>query len=213
MRVPASCTVLATAIVMTLGLACARSGERSSLAGATRVFRCDDGYQFVARFEPERVWLFLGQRTHSLPQIPSTSGIHYTDGRFTFRERDDQAWTEGPGESHARCVNQPVAVPWEEARLKGVDFRAVGQDSAWTLEIDEGSGITFEGGGARSTFPPVHSEPTTAVTQSSAGDRTIRIEQTSTECIDRATGERLDVLVRVTIDGREHRGCGRRLRR
>ena len=130
---------------MTLGLACARSGERPSLAGSTRVFRCDDGYQFVARFEPERVWLFLGQRTHSLPQIPSTSGIHYTDGRFTFRERDDQAWTEAPGESHARCVNQPAAVPWEEARLKGVDFRAVGQDSAWTLEIDEGSGITFEG--------------------------------------------------------------------
>src|SRR5262245_60453086 len=119
--------------------ACSRPAERTSLAGTTRAYQCGDGYRFVARFEPQRVWLFLGQRTESLPQIPSTSGIHYTDGDHTLRDRNGEASIELTGESHTRCVNRPAAVPWEEARLNGVDFRATGQDQLWTLEVDEGS--------------------------------------------------------------------------
>ena len=134
-------------------LACSRPAERVSLAGSTHAYRCDGGYRFVARFEPERVWLFVDDRTLSLPQIPSTSGVHFTDGKFTFRERNGQASTEAPGESHAGCVNQPAAVPWEEARLRGVDFRAAGENPAWTLEIDDGSGIVFDDGKTRSKFP------------------------------------------------------------
>ena len=211
MRVPAPCTALAIAILTTLELACSRPNERPSLAGSTRAYRCEDGYRFVARFEPERVWLFFGEETLSLPKIPSTSGVHFTDGRVTFHENDDQASTDGPGELHQRCVNQPFVVPWEEARLRGVDFRATGQDPAWTLEIDEGSGIVFEGGQMRLTFPPAKAS-SGVIEQSSAG-RSIKIERTPGECIDAISGERLDTLVRASVDGREYRGCGRRLGR
>ena len=207
MRVPAPCTVLAATILIAMELACSRPAERVSLAGSTHAYRCDGGYRFVARFEPERVWLFIGDRTLSLPQIPSTSGVHFTDGKFTFRERNGQASTEAPGESHAGCVNEPAAVPWEEARLRGVDFRAAGQNPAWTLEIDKGSGIVFDDGRTRSKFP-ADGAAGDVIEQSSEG-RTIRIERTSGECIDRTSGERFDVIVRVTADTSEYRGCGR----
>src|SRR5262245_10273923 len=201
-------------MLIALGLACSRPAERASLTGLTRVYRCEDGYRFVARFEPERVWLFLGQQTLSLPQIPSTSGVHFTDGRVTFREQANQASTEAPGQSHTGCANQPAAVPWEEARLRGVDFRATGQDSAWTLEIDDGSGIVFGGVQIRLAFPAgaTGTSGSDVIEQSSAG-HSIRIERTAGECLDRTTGEKLDTVVRVVVDGTEYKGCGRRLAR
>lgn len=195
---------------MTTASACSRPAERTSLAGTTRAYQCDDGYRFVARFEPERVWLFVGQRTQSLPQIPSTSGIHYTDGRHTFRDRNGEASVETPGESHARCVNRPAAVPWEEARLNGVDFRAAGQDPPWVLEVDEGSGIVFDDGKTRSMFPPAKRDG--LVEMSSSASRSITIERVRTECTEPASGERLEFRVRVEVDGHEYRGCGRDLR-
>jgi uncharacterized membrane protein len=209
-RVPAACPAIAIAMLIILELACSRPNDRASLAGSTRAYRCEDGYRFVARFEPERVWLFVGDQTLSLPQIPSTSGVHFTDGRVTFREIDNQASTDASGEPHERCMNRPSAVPWEEARLRGVDFRATGQDPAWTLEIDEGSGIVFGDGQTRLTFPAARA-PDNVIEVSSEG-RSIRIERTPAECSD-PTGERLDTFVRVLVDGREYRGCGRRLGR
>ena len=208
-----SCTSLVIAIITALELACSRPHDRVSLAGSTRAYHCEDGYRFVARFEPERVWLFLssssGDQTLSLPQIPSTSGVYFTDGSATFRKKDGQASTDAPGESHHRCVNQPAAVPWEEARLRGVDFRATGQDPSWTLEIDEGSGIVFGDGQSRSTFPAARAQGN--VIEASSGGRSIKIEWTVGECTDPG-GERSDRLVRVTLDGRGYQGCGRRLR-
>jgi putative lipoprotein len=203
------CTVLA-ALVVNVASACSRPAERTSLAGTTRAYQCADGYRFVARFEPERVWLFLGERTQSLPQIPSISGIHYTDGRHTLRDSNGEASIEVPGGSHARCVNRPAAVPWEEARLTGVDFRATGQGSTWSLEIDEGSGIVFDDGKSRSVFPPGKREG--LVELSSSGSRSITIERTASECTNGATGERFAFRVVVKVDGEEYRGCGRELR-
>ena len=190
--------------------ACARPAERTSLAGTTRAYQCGDGYRFVARFEPERVWLFIGQHTQSLPQVPSTSGIHYTDGRHTLRDRNGEASIDTPGDSHTRCVNRPTAVPWEEARLKGVDFRATGQDSSWSLEIDDGSGIVFEDGRTRSTFPPAKRDG--LLEMSSSGSRSITIERVRSECAETAGDDRFEFCVVVRLDGEEYRGCGRELR-
>jgi uncharacterized membrane protein/membrane-bound inhibitor of C-type lysozyme len=220
-------SAIVAAAVMALAAACSRRADQPGLAGSTHVYRCDDGYRFVARFEPERVWLFLGGQTMSLPQIPSPSGVHYTNGEVTFRSQsagrgsesrepsNDEASIASAGSVHARCINQPAAVPWEEARLNGVDFRAVGRDPGWTLEVDAGAGIRFvTDGQAPQAFPSGGSGALEAsAIQSTSGDgRTIRIERDMRECVDPLSGERFDITVRVAVNGRNYRGCGRTLR-
>jgi putative lipoprotein len=187
----------------------------TSRAGMTFVYRCVDGYRFVARFEPERVWLFLESRPTSLPQVPAASGIQYTDSKTTFRVRGAEAWIEIGGSTHVACTNQPAEVPWETARLAGVDFRAVGREPGWTLEMNDGSGIVFvtDEGRTMRQFPPGSTEARdgTIIHTSAAHGRTIRVEREDRECHDPMSGERFSVTARVTVDGGEYRGCGRRL--
>jgi len=54
--------------------------------------------------------------------------------------------TAGAGEGReAAAQGGPAAAPsvWERARRRGVDFRAVGNEPGWHLEIRDGEGLRF----------------------------------------------------------------------
>ena len=54
---------------------------KSITQAVTYVYECDDDYNFVARIEGDKAWLFLPAGTVSLPQTPS--GL---DERRDFRD-------------------------------------------------------------------------------------------------------------------------------
>lgn len=192
--------------------ACLRSEPPS--AAATRVYRCAGGFRFVTRSEPQRVWLFLPERTMSLPQVPAGSGALYSDGRATLRVTGDEAALDLEGRSHGECVNQESEVVWEDARLRGVDFRAEGDGPAFTLEID-GRWIVFvEEDAGRQVFPAGQSaaieEGAPIVYESQVEKHRIRIEIARRTCAGRG-GAVLPATVLVKLDERTFRGCGRSL--
>ena len=49
------------------------------------------------------------------------------------------------GVEHAGCVRDTVAAVWEDARIRGVDYRAVGNEPGWHLEIVENGRTVFVG--------------------------------------------------------------------
>lgn len=97
-------------LVVALAGACSREPlERRNPVGQTHSYLCSDGYRFVVRFEPQRAWLFLDSGTTSVPQVPTRSGLLYTNRTTTFAVEGEEARLRVAGEraEHAKCVNQP----------------------------------------------------------------------------------------------------------
>jgi heat shock protein HslJ/uncharacterized membrane protein len=132
-----------------------------------------------------------------------------TLARSSDRTSDRQASSADGGRT--------AATPWEESRLLGYEFRAIGQEPGWTLEIDEGRSIRFIGDyGERRVHTPAP-EPEADV----AGGVTYRAKTEATDlvvtirrsdCRDVMSGEPMTHDVTVVVNGTEYRGCGRVLR-
>jgi heat shock protein HslJ/uncharacterized membrane protein len=107
-----------------------------------------------------------------------------------------------------------AASPWERARLRGVEFRAVGQEPGWVVEIDQGRTLLYNGdyGDTRLLVPAP--APTAAATgaavytaSTALGDLVVDISET--DCADTMSGERFTHTVSVVLAGRTLQGCGR----
>ena len=103
---------------------------------------------------------------------------------------------------------------WHRAKLRGVAFRAIGQEPGWLLEIIEGEAflLVTDYGANRDTYPYV--EP--LVDEEARRTRYVLaqgpvIEIRGKPCTDTMSGESFAVSVTVFLADRDLRGCGRAL--
>jgi len=186
-------------------------------ADAIAAYACPDGFTFAARILPERAWLFLPDEVRELPAAPAASGARYAEGETDFRSEGGEVLLQSGATVHSGCRPDPARTPWAKAKLAGVDFRAVGNEPGWSLEIILGGTMRFvtDYGQSWYTFPTP--EPRVdrirAQTwyQADAGGHTLEVLLEGRECADSMSGEIFAVTVRVTLDGRDHNGCGRAL--
>lgn len=151
-----------------------------------------------------------------LPQVRSADGAKYQVGPVTVWTKGlDLALLEVDGQTFTECTRNPGREPWAEARRRGVDFRAVGQEPSWHFEIREGERIRFVrdyGEHETVVFSP---EPTgdkgtrTYRAETKAHDLTVTI--TGKPCTDVMSGKRFENTVTVRLDNNTYRGCGRAL--
>jgi uncharacterized membrane protein len=185
--------------------------------GFTFVFECPDDYDFVVRLKGDTAWLFLPGQTVALPRMRTASGTKYSDAGITFWSRGEEARLELGDTTIHSCQNNRAQALWEDAKLRGVSFRAVGQEPGWHLEITDGQQIRLVTayGAQPYTFPtPVPvvnqaSATTRYVTEHSGHELLVLIE--GKRCYDTMSGEAFAVTVTLRLDGREYRGCGRPL--
>jgi uncharacterized membrane protein len=119
--------------------------------------------------------------------------------------------------THRECRNNPSRAIWEDAKLSGVDFRAVGNEPGWHLEIKAGDKVVFVGdyGQTRYEFAtpePLndqHARKTTYEVRTPEHELTVVLE--ALRCHDSMSGEPFETTVTVLLDGRTYRGCGRPL--
>ncbi|MEP0546961.1 MAG: MliC family protein [Rhodothermales bacterium] len=190
-------------------------------------YRCDspDGpFTFRIRTGPGEIAIWLPERFEGprgtyrvLGQVRAASGVKYQDGPVTVWTKGlDEALLEVDGEEFLSCRRNAQREPWVEAERLGVDFRAIGQEPGWHLEIREGERITFVYAyGDRSAIMPAPepertSDATVYHAETEAHDLTVTI--TTDPCTDTMSGERLLATVVVELDGETFRGCGRSLR-
>jgi putative lipoprotein len=106
--------------------------------------------------------------------------------------------------------------PWQNARERGIDFRAVGQEPGWYIEIDhEGSiYLVWDYMDREATMPavqPARGQGRTTYTVTGGALRlTVVVEDRP--CSDVMSGAPYPNIVIVTIDGRELQGCGQFLK-
>ena len=94
------------------------------------------------------------------------------------------------------------------------DFRAVGQEPGWLLEMRHGGQIRLITGYGADTViaptPPVETDSATHARNYHAvtGARDLRLLIQPAACTDVMSGEAYETTVTVTLDGRAYQGCG-----
>lgn len=181
----------------------------------TFVFSCGDLDFIVIHPRPDVAELYLPDRKAVLPQVLSGSGAKYQEGGLMYWNKGREAMLEVDGRRYEKCRLDPARSVWEDARQRGIEFRALGNEPGWHLEIEKGRRIVFVTDyGKTKTYTPVP-QPTvsggraTYRIRTEAHDLTVLIERRI--CRDTMSGEAFEAFVMVRLDGREYRGCGQAL--
>jgi len=118
-----------------------------------------------------------------------------------------------PGEP--RFYEWSIDSVWHRAKLRGVAFRAIGQEPGWLLEITNGTEIlpVTDYGQNRRTYlyvePVVYQqERRTQFVLESDG---VTVEIRGQRCTDVMSGEEFEVSVSIIMTDRRLEGCGRAL--
>jgi uncharacterized membrane protein len=185
--------------------------------GKTYVYECPDEFGFTARIEGETAWLFLPSGTVSLPHVPAASGAKYQNGSTFYWSMGEMAFLERANHPRVECKNNRAKAIWEDAKLRGADFRATGNEPGWYLEISRGYGIVFvtNYGSDRYTFrtpAPISDEElrTTRYAVNENGHELV-ITLEGRRCTDSMSGVQYETTVMVTLDSTRLAGCGKAL--
>jgi uncharacterized membrane protein len=175
------------------------------------VYTCPGDYRFSVRELGQVATVSLPMRTISLPRARTASGVRYAEEGAELRIQGTTATLAVGEERHVDCAGQRAQSTAEVARLLGVDYRAVGHEPGWSLEIDAGRYLRFMIEGSTPVYMPVP-EPT--------GDATRRVYRGTVEspaleviveekpCRDPTIAQPLPQTVTVHFNGIPYRGCG-----
>ena len=193
------------------------SHQQDQMDARTYVYECDNGYRFVARHQNQKVWLFLPEKTISLPQVPSGSGAKYRENQIIYWSKGDEALLEFENVKYLKCKNNHTVAIWEDAKFRGVDFRAVGNEPGWNLEIIKSEKIVFFGNYGQERFefiatdPSVDQKTRTTVYSAQTEEHEIAVRIVGRSCRDTMSGEAFETTVTVILDAKKYHGCGKAL--
>lgn len=177
-------------------------------------FVCADGHVFGAEVADDSVTLELGAREVSLPRVPAASGTRYERGDTLFWSRGPEALLRAE-ELHEGCQGERAADSWEKARLLGIEYRGLGQEPGWILDIHPDRWIRYIGdyGETRFLMPPAEParDGATLRYHTETAEHTLTAVIREEPCRDAMSGHPFDYTVHITVDGRQLRGCARRL--
>ena len=205
--------------VFVLGLVCAAAGVfgagcgTEAPAAATYVFVCDDRSQVVVRVTGDEAWVFRPAGTIRLPAAAGDGEAEFSDGSFSLSIKGEHARLREAGGDLRSCRNDRRRAVWEKSKLDGADFRAVGNEPGWSLEIFAGRRLVLVTDYGESRTELTLDEPSAdrqaRTTRWEARD--LILEVIGRPCRDSMSGEELESEVRLTWQGRSLRGCGRAL--
>ena len=180
----------------------------------TLVYDCN-GFDFVARLGAGEMAVWLPEGYTILSQVRSASGTLYEEGDISFWSKGDEAMLTMAGQSYLNCQLQPERVPWEDARRRGVDFRGVGNEPGWHIEIQSGRQLLFVSDyGSERVLVQDPTETKTEdmrVYKGVSGGRDLQVDIVEQPCVDTMSDEQFPQRVTVQFDNVHYHGCGQYL--
>ena len=184
----------------------------------TYVYECPDGYRFTVSLDGGQAWLFLPEQTINLPSVPSASGEKYSKKQTTFWTKGDEARLESGSKVHVACKSNRAKAIWEHAKLNGVDFRALGNEPSWVLEIVNGNTIIFSDFYEKINFyvfkisePETDPSKSTTIYKVKNESHLLSVTVIGVPCQDTMSGESFESRVTVELDNKVFHGCGKAL--
>jgi putative lipoprotein len=184
----------------------------------TYVYECSDGYSFIINREDNKARLFFSEKSIVLPHAFSISSTKFSDRQTTLWIEEGVARLEIDSVMHENCYNNQAKAIWAHAKLNGVDFRALGNEPSWLLEIVKGENIIFANFYNKiNRYMFIRPEPeidqATGKTVFSVTnkDHALLVTIMGIPCKDTMSGELFDFSVTVKLDDKLFTGCGRSL--
>ena len=199
------------------GMSRAPADEGVGLAAGDRwVYRCGGGYGFVVQVLADGVRLARDEGAVTLPRAEATSGARYSAGGVTFWSRGAEATLEDGERSWRSCTGERAETVWAASRLLGNEFRAVGQEPGWMVEIDPGRRmhVLLDYGEIElfTSRPERLAGPGDSTVYQAGSERgEVVVTIVGRPCADAMSGEEFPATVRVSFGGRVYDGCGRPL--
>jgi membrane-bound inhibitor of C-type lysozyme len=181
-------------------------------------WECEDGQKPVMRnlFREKAIAIDFHEGTKRLEQTPSASGARYSDGSIVFWTKGSTATLERPGAAPVQCTERRADSLREDARARGVAYRATGNEPGWVLEIGPGQRLEWvtNWGSERHAFDDATlsagAKPQSRVYSAGTGAEAIRVTVTEEPCTDDA-GVTFAHSAVVEFGGKSLRGCGVKL--
>jgi membrane-bound inhibitor of C-type lysozyme len=189
-------------------------------AGALRayVWYCADGQKLVMRnlFREKAIAIDFHDGTRRLDQTMSASGARYADAVAAFWIKGSAATLERQGAPLVKCEERRAESLVEDARARGVEFRAVGNEPGWVLEVGPAGRIswTTNFGAERFDFDRSQSTAAEGAQRYTAqqGMNAIGVTVRAERCVDDGEVE-FGHSASVEFAGQTYRGCGLELKR
>jgi hypothetical protein len=199
------------------------TAQRDSISSSTYSYRCEGEDQgIVVMVKGDRGHLFSKQASQSIQRQSGSSAfagddVYYLPDQPPGIASGQTADITIKGKIMVNCKNNPRAAAWEGAKLRGVSYRAIGQEPPWLLEIDHETGFLLVTGYGekKQQFPYV--EPVTDPAQrtssytSGANGEGIAITIQGRDCRDSMSGEVFSSQVEINWREQTLRGCGKAL--
>ncbi len=191
-------------------------GDEAPPEGVLRayVWECDDGRTLKVRnlYRENAVSVELHEGARKLSQVTSASGAKYADATVSFWSKGGTATFERNGSPAINCTESRAKSLLADAKLRGVAYRAQGNEPGWLVEAGPGTSLTYvaDYGQARHEFNPVarSGDGARAVVFTGEHDgRAIKVTLTRETCADDMSGAEFDHTAVVEFDGQELRGC------
>lgn len=156
------------------------------------------------------VRLDANARGWTLPLARSASGARYADAA------GNEFWTKGgtgrltlAGEPARDCAQARQPSPWNQALLRGVAFRAVGNEPGWFVEVDAGPAPRLRASldyGERELALDTRAVASGFAARAGAEDVGLSIERRA--CVDGMSGQRFEAAATLRVGSRRYAGCG-----
>ena len=180
------------------------------------VWECDGGVTLRVRnlYREDAVSIELHEGARKLPRVVSASGAKYADDSVTFWSKGGTATFEREGSPAIHCSEARAKSLRADARLRGVTYRAQGNEPGWLVEIGPGTSLVLvaDYGQERHEFDGITRSDedgrSTVVFSGAQGPDAIKVTLVRETCRDDMSGEEFDHRAVVEFAGRELRGCG-----
>ncbi len=182
---------------------------------------CEDGQRLVltrvgVEGEGDPRVLFDSQGAHQLEREPVASGVKHAGAGRVFWSKGKEASFENQG-LRTSCRLNDFDSEFEDAKLRGADFRALGAGPDWSLELfsaqpsrlltsSDAHWIEFDAGEA-APLP----DGSGSVFSAKRVAQTLVVEVRAGPCEHVSSGHEFETKVRVLHAGRVFVGCGKAL--
>lgn len=179
-------------------------------------FQCGDE-RIAARFDnvAGNVTLSIGGQPLVLPQAVAASGARYADDKGNeFWNKGNNATLTLAGKPAVECAQTELASPWDQARERGVGFRAVGQEPGWFVEVGQGETpdmhLTLDNGTRQLQVLQAQPLADGAGFNGKTKDGVaVELRVAHEACADVMSGEAFETSAQLKVDDQSLNGCGR----
>jgi putative lipoprotein len=177
-------------------------------------YQCGDIGADIRYLDEDDILLSLPWRDVTLQPVEAASGARARGEGHEFWSRGrDQARLILPDESETDCTRTLSPSPWTEARDRGVEFRGMGQEPGWLIEVspDESPALRLllDNGTRELTFDQVEFLPDRSGFKAEAPGNQVEVELVHAHCQDSMVDWIFPVQVSLSLNELNLSACGR----